>query len=356
VARYKLPLAGETLSESGPSVFASPFSSTSDELTDRYGRRHNNLRISVTDRCNLRCLYCMPEEVVFLPRQELLSFEEITTFVEAVLPLGIDKIRLTGGEPLLRKDLYKLVRMLAALPGLRDLSLTTNGLLLKEQAPRLYEAGLRRINISLDTLDPQRFRLLTRRDGLERVLSGIQAVRQLGFSPIKINMVALRAFAERDLVPLARLCRDWGLELRIIEYMPIGAEEWERDKVVTAEECLQWLEESIAPLRPIAHDPTSPALEYEYLDGRGRVGIIASISRPFCRHCNRLRLTAEGKLRYCLFALEETDIKPFLRRNPPDLLQIQQLVRETVWAKWPGHQIHSAEFVKPQRTMHAIGG
>lgn len=325
-------------------------------LVDRFGRRHNNLRISVTDRCNLRCIYCMPEEALFLPREELLTFEEITRFVQTVQPLGINKIRLTGGEPLLRKDLHKLVHMLVQVPGIEDLSLTTNGLLLAQQAPRLYEAGLRRLNVSLDTLDPQHFRQLARREGLEQVLAGIEVARRLGFSPIKINMVALRGYAEKDVVPLARFCRHNGLELRIIEYMPIGADQWERDKVVTADECLQWIGEQVCPLQPVASDPTAPAQEYAYSDGQGRVGVIASISRPFCHSCNRLRLTAEGKLRYCLFALEESDVKPLLRRQPFDSQAVQELVRQTVWAKWDGHQIHSAQFVKPQRTMHAIGG
>lgn len=355
MSRHALPLADELSSvAAAPSRDSHPPSE--GPLLDRFGRRHNNLRISVTDRCNLRCLYCMPEEVVFLPREELLSFEEIALFVEAVLPLGIDRVRLTGGEPLLRRDLHKLIRILTALPGLRDLSLTTNGLLLVDQAPLLYDAGLRRLNISLDTLDPHRFRQLARRDGLERVLAGIEAARRLGFSPIKINMVALRGFAELDLIPLARFCRERQLELRIIEYMPIGADQWEHRKVVPAEQCLRWISEQIGPLEPLPGDPNAPAAEYAYADGGGRVGVIASITRPFCHSCNRLRLTAEGRLRYCLFALEETDVKPLLRQQPFPYRQLQQAVRQTVWSKWQGHQIHSAQFVKPPRTMHAIGG
>jgi len=356
VTRHRLPLADEIIPWNSDSESGRLDSAGDGMLIDRYGRRHNNLRISVTDRCNLRCTYCMPEEVVFLPRRELLSFEEITRFVETVVPLGIDKVRLTGGEPLLRKELHKLIRMLTALPGLRDISLTTNGLLLAEQAQQLYDVGLRRLNISLDTLDPLHFRQLTRRDGLDKVLTGIEVARKVGFRPIKINMVAIRGFAEQDLVPLARFCREWGLELRIIEYMPIGAEEWEQSKVVPAAECLQWITDDVAPLRSIDYDPSSPAQEYEYIDGRGRVGVIATITRPFCQSCNRLRLTAEGKLRYCLFALEETDVKSMLRSQPFDPHYLQQVVRQVVWSKWEGHQIHSPNFIKPQRTMHAIGG
>ncbi len=325
-------------------------------LVDRYGRRHNNLRISVTDRCNLRCVYCMPEDVIFVDRSELLSFEEIAAFVRMVAPLGIDKLRLTGGEPLMRRDLHRLVRMLRDVPGIHDLALTTNGLLLAEQAAALYDAGLRRLNVSLDTLDPQRFRQLARRDGLERVLAGLEAARRAGFHPIKINAVAVRGFIEHDAVPLARFCRQQGYELRFIEYMPIGAEAWERSKVVCADELIEWIAAGVGPLRPLPGDPTAPAVEYEYVDGGGRVGVIASVSRPFCRSCNRLRLTADGKLRHCLFALEETDIRPLLRATPPDAAAIVHALAATVWNKWEGHEINTARFVKPARTMHAIGG
>src|SRR5579872_5510080 len=192
-------------------------------LKDTYGRVHNNLRISVTDRCNLRCTYCMPEEVVFMDRRELLTFEEIAQFVRVAAPLGIDKVRLTGGEPLMRRGLESLVRLLVAIPGIKDVGLTTNGILLAEHARSLYEAGLRRINISLDTLDPGRFRQLTRRDGLEKVLEGVDAAKQAGFAPIKINAVSIRGVTELDAVPLARYARERGLEMRFIEYMPIGA-------------------------------------------------------------------------------------------------------------------------------------
>jgi cyclic pyranopterin phosphate synthase len=298
----------------------------------------------------------MPEEVVFLDRKELLTFEEITRFVEVVAPLGIDKIRLTGGEPLLRRDLARLARMLIAVPGIKDLGLTTNGILLRDQARSLFDAGLRRLNISLDTLNPDRFRQLTRRDGLDRVLAGILAARELGFDPIKINTVSIRGITEHEIVPLARFARRHGLEVRFIEYMPIGADRWERDKVLFAHEILEILERDIGPLVPMEdYDPRAPAMEFRYLDGTGRVGIIASVSRPFCRSCNRIRLTAEGKLRNCLFALDEIDLKPLLRSRAPDD-EIAQQVRRSVAAKWEGHEINTSRFIKPLRTMHAIGG
>jgi cyclic pyranopterin phosphate synthase len=325
-------------------------------LLDTFGRVHNNLRISVTDRCNLRCTYCMPEEVKFLDKHELLSFEEITRFVEIAAPLGINKVRLTGGEPLLRRDLARLVDMLARVPGIDDISLTTNGLLLAQQASALHDAGLRRINISLDTLDPARFRELTRRDGLDGVLEGIQAARRTGFGPIKVNAISIRGITEHEVVPLAHYARANDLEMRFIEYMPIGADSWERNKVFFAHEILDLIEQHVAPLVPVEdYDPRAPAMEFQYADGGGRVGIIASISRPFCLSCNRVRLTAEGKLRNCLFALDEVDLKPLLRRDAP-AEEIAALVRQNVWAKWEGHEINTARFVKPQRTMHTIGG
>ncbi len=326
-------------------------------LVDTFGRIHNNLRISVTDRCNLRCTYCMPEEVTFLDKSALLSFEEMTHFATVAASLGVNKIRLTGGEPLLRRDLPTLVRMIAAIPGIDDIGLTTNGLLLANRAKSLFDAGLRRLNVSLDTLDPGRFFELSRRDGLPQVLAGLAAAKAAGFAPIKVNAVAIRGFIEHDAVALARFCRAEGFELRFIEYMPIGADLWEREKVVFAHELLEWLEAGVAPLGPAAdYDPRSPAMDFEYADGRGRVGIIASVSRPFCRSCNRIRLTAEGKLRNCLFAHDEADVKPLLRARPADDDAIRAALTANVWAKREGHEINSAKFVKPLRTMHSIGG
>jgi GTP 3',8-cyclase len=327
-----------------------------DPLIDTFGRVHNNLRISVTDRCNLRCTYCMPEEVTFLDRSELLTFEEITAFTRVAAGLGVDKVRLTGGEPLLRRDLPELVRMLLAVPGVRDLGLTTNALLLTAQAGPLYAAGLRRLNVSLDTLDPERFRQLARRDALAETLTGIDAAGSAGFERIKVNAVVLRGVNDTDVVPLARYARDRGLEMRYIEYMPIGAEAWEREKVVFAHEILEAVERDVGPLVPAEdYDPRAPAMDFRYADGGGRVGIIASVSRPFCRRCNRLRLTADGKVRNCLFALDELDVKPLLR-PVTDAAAVAELVRRSVAAKWEGHEINTAKFVKPTRTMHAIGG
>ncbi len=325
-------------------------------LIDTFGRIHNNLRISVTDRCNLRCTYCMPEEVTFMDRAELLTFEEIAHFVCVSATLGIDKVRLTGGEPLMRRDLDRLVQMLVAIPGIKDVGLTTNGILLADQAQRLYDAGLRRINVSLDSLEPARFREVARRDGLERVLAGIDAAKKAGFDPIKVNAISMRGLTEFEVVPLARYARERGLELRFIEYMPIGAEAWERDKVYYAHEILEQLENAIGPLVPADdYDPRAPAMEFQYLDRKGRVGIIASVSRPFCLSCNRIRLTSDGKLRNCLFALDEVDVKPYLR-GPTNDSALADLLRKNVYDKWEGHEINSARFIKPLRTMHMIGG
>jgi cyclic pyranopterin phosphate synthase len=325
-------------------------------LTDSFGRSHNNLRLSVTDRCNLRCTYCMPEEVTFLDRSELLTFEELTAFVRVAAGLGVDKVRLTGGEPLLRRGLADLVRMLVAVPGVRDLGLTTNGVLLPDQAKPLFDAGLRRLNVSLDTLDAQRFRQLARRDALANVLAGIEAARAAGFERIKLNAVVVRGMNEMDVVPLARYARERDLEMRYIEYMPIGGEAWQRDQVVFAHEILEAIEREIGPLVPAEdYDPRAPAMDFRYADGAGRVGIIAPVSRPFCRRCNRLRLTAEGKLRNCLFSLDELDVKPLLR-PATDGEAIAAMIQRSVAAKGEGHEINSARFVKPERTMHAIGG
>ena len=347
----RLPLAQ---TPAGPRPNAGPIPHAGP-LLDTYGRQHDNLRVSVTDRCNLRCTYCMPEDVTFLPKEELLTFEEITHLVRVTVGLGINKVRLTGGEPLLRRDLATLVRMLVAIPGLKDVGLTTNGLLLKAQAQALREAGLRRLNVSLDTLDPGRFRELARRDGLNAVLDGLAAAKAAGFEQIKVNAVAIRGLTEPDVVPLATYCRENGFELRFIEYMPIGADPWERDKVLPAADILDQLATAFGPLKtPSDHDPHAPALEFAYIDG-GRVGIIASVTRPFCRQCNRLRVTADGKLRNCLFSLDESDIRTLLR-PVPDEPGLRETVRRVVWQKWEGHEINSARFVKPARTMHAIGG
>jgi cyclic pyranopterin phosphate synthase len=328
-----------------------------NQLVDSWGRPHNNLRISVTDRCNIRCVYCMPEDVRFLPRADLLTFEEIERVTRVAVPLGIDKVRLTGGEPLVRRDLPKLVEKLVAIRGLEDVGLTTNGILLAPVAGTLRDAGLKRINISLDTLDPARFERLTRRPGVKRVIEGIMAAKAAGFDPVKINAVAIRGETEDDVVPLARFAREYGLELRFIEYMPLDAGHlWEREKVLFASDIIDLIADGIGALFPVSDpDPRAPALDYEYADGRGKVGFIASVSRPFCMSCNRLRLTSDGKLRNCLFSLEESDLRGLLRGGASDAL-IGETFRDCVASKWEGHEINTSRFIQPERLMHSIGG
>ena len=328
-----------------------------NRLIDSFGRPHNNLRISVTDRCNIRCVYCMPEQVEFLPRAQLLSFEEIERFVRIAVTLGIDKVRLTGGEPLVRRDLPVLIEKLAAIPGIKDIGLTTNGILLATVARTLWDSGLRRINVSLDTMDAAKFRQLTRRTGLEQVIAGILAAKETGFNPVKVNAIAMRGVTEDDVVPLAQFSREHGLELRFIEYMPLdGGHLWEREKVLFAADIIDLLERGIGPLHPVVdQDPRAPALDYDWADGGGRIGFIASVSRPFCLSCNRIRLTSDGKLRNCLFALDETDIRGLLRGGASEAT-IAQAIRDSVASKWEGHEINTARFIQPERMMHAIGG
>jgi len=328
------------------------------ELRDTFGRVHDSLRISVTDRCNIRCFYCMPEEgVKFQGREEILSFEEIERVAAVAAANGVTKIRLTGGEPLVRHDLPVLIRKLAVIPGIQDIALTTNAVLLATQAASLYGAGLRRLNIHLDTLDRGRFQQMTRRDDLPRVLEGIEAARQAGFKALKLNAVAVKGLNEPDIVPIAQFCRQNGMEARFIEFMPLDAQHlWDRAKVLSADEMLALISREIGELIPVPDaDPRAPATEYRYADGSGRVGFIASVTKPFCLNCNRLRLTSDGKLRYCLFAIEETDIKPLLRNGAPDDA-IAAALRQTTLDKWLGHQINSAQFVPPPRPMYSIGG
>jgi GTP 3',8-cyclase len=326
-------------------------------LQDSFGRSHDNLRISVTDRCNIRCFYCMPEDgVQFVNRREILDFEEIERFVRIAVGLGVTKLRVTGGEPLLRRDLPVLIERLASIPGVRDLALTTNGVLLPELARPLHDAGLRRINVHIDTLDRDRFRQITRRDDIDRVLAGLEECRRLDYR-VKLNAVAVKNLVEPDIVPLALYARERGFEVRYIEFMPLDAQNlWDRGKVLLADDMIAMLSREISPLIPIPDpDPRAPATEYDFADGGGRVGFIASVSRPFCLHCNRLRLTADGKLRYCLFAIEEDDVKTLMRSGAPDD-EIAALIRKNVAGKWIGHEINSTKFVAPPRPMYSIGG
>lgn len=326
-------------------------------LLDTFGRLHDNLRISVTDRCNIRCYYCMPEGAVqFGPREEILSFEEIERFVRIATPLGVRKLRITGGEPLLRKDLPVLIERLSAISGIDDIGLTTNGVLLQRDAEPLWNAGLRRLNIHLDTLDRERFRQITRRDDFDRVIGGILECVRLGYR-IKLNAVAIKGVTEPDVVPLARFGREHGIEIRYIEFMPLDAQGlWNDSSVLTADAILDSLIREVGPLVEVPDkDPRAPATEYRFADGGGQVGFIASVSKPFCLNCNRLRLTADGHLRYCLFAIEETNVKTLLRSGASDA-EIIAAVQSTVRAKWIGHEINKQGFVPPPRPMYAIGG
>ena len=327
-------------------------------LVDSLGRVHTNLRISVTDRCNIRCFYCMPnEEVSFRPREELLSFEEIEKFVRALVPLGIDKLRLTGGEPLVRSNLPALVARLSQVPGINDLALTTNGLLLTDQASELRQAGLHRLNISLDTLQEEKFHRITRRTGLPKVLDGIYTAQRVGFQKIRINAVAIQGLTEDDVIPLAEFSRTHGLELRFIEFMPLDAENhWNAESQLTGQTLRNILEKVYCPLVPSPRtDPSQPAVDFQFADGKGNIGFINPVSEPFCKNCNRLRLTAEGQVRNCLFSTVEWDARAILRESGSEQA-IRQLVRDCVAAKQPAHGIGTVDFLKPQRAMYQIGG
>jgi cyclic pyranopterin phosphate synthase len=327
-------------------------------LIDSFGRVHTSLRISVTDRCNIRCFYCMPNENVrFRPRHEILTFEEITRFVSVVSQMGVHRLRLTGGEPLVRAGLPQLVKMLAALPSVDDLALTTNGILLAEQAALLRSAGLERVNISLDTLSEEVFQKISRREGLGRVLAGIAAAQRAGFQQIRLNAIAIRGLTEDEIVPLARFARDRGLELRFIEYMPLDAEQhWQAADVLDGQAIRRILEAEFGPLVPVGRPhPSQPASDFQYADGRGRIGLIQPVSQPFCGDCDRLRLTAEGQVRNCLFSTAEWDARALLRGDGSDD-EIADLVRDCIRAKAPAHGINTIDFVRPQRAMYQIGG
>jgi cyclic pyranopterin phosphate synthase len=324
-------------------------------LIDTYGRMADDLRISVTDRCNLRCTYCMPAEgMQWLPRAEILSYEEIDRLVGVFMSLGVHTVRLTGGEPLARRDLPVLVEMLAA-RGVPDLSLTTNGVFLAEHAGPLARAGLRRVNVSVDSLLRHRFAEMTRRDALDQVLEGLRAAEVAGLQPIKLNCVVVRGTNDGEVVDFARFARDTGYEVRFIEFMPLDADEtWTRDAVVPSREVLERIDE-VYPLEPIQHGP-EPATMWRFRDGaRGAIGVIASVSEPFCASCNRIRITADGQFRTCLFAMEETDVRALLRGGANDN-EIADAIRKAVAGKWAGHKINDADFARPARSMSLIGG
>jgi cyclic pyranopterin phosphate synthase len=327
-------------------------------LIDEFGRVHTALRISVTDRCNIRCFYCMPNEAVqFKPRSELLTFEEIERFVQAIVPLGVTKLRLTGGEPLLRAELPELVRRLANIPGVTDLALTTNGMILEQQAQDLHAAGLRRLNISLDTLNEATFLKISRRSGLDRVLAGIEAARGAGFEKIRLNAVSLVGISEAEVVPLVQFAGERGMEMRFIEFMPLDAEHhWQTESVLTGAMVRQIIEDKFGPLTESPRtDPSQPAVDFTLADTQTVIGFINPVSEPFCGDCNRLRLTAEGQLRNCLFSEVEWDARRLLRRGADDE-ELETLIRHCVAAKKRGHGIDSPAFLRPERAMYQIGG
>ncbi len=326
-------------------------------LVDDQGRVHTDLRISVTDRCNLRCYYCMPAEGVrFRPHAEILSFEEIERFVRAAVPLGIRKIRLTGGEPLVRKGVVRLVEMLAAVPGIDDLAMTTNGTLLDEFAEPLKAAGLHRLNISLDTLDRQKFQRITRHDKFDQAIKGIAAARKAGFEGIKLNALAIRDISEEEVVPLALFARDNQLLLRFIEFMPVdGDRQWYDGQVLHSERIVDILSAALGTPQPLAvNGSIAAAREYRFADGV-QVGLIPSITKPFCRKCNRLRLTADGQLRSCLFATHQWNVRTLLRDGGTDQ-QIEQLIRAVVQDKQKARGTRNGDFGRSDKTMHQIGG
>jgi len=324
-------------------------------LIDTFGRIADDLRISVTDRCNLRCTYCMPAEgMKWLPRTEILSYEEIDHLVGVFMSLGVHTVRLTGGEPLARRHLPVLAEMLAA-RGVPDLSLTTNGVFLAEHAGALARAGLKRVNVSVDSLLRHRFAEMTRRDALDQVMDGLRAAEAAGLQPIKLNCVVVRGTNDDEIVDFARFARDTGYEVRFIEFMPLDADEtWTRDAVVPSREVLARIDE-VFPLEPIQHGP-EPATMWRFRDGaHGAIGVIASVSEPFCASCNRIRITADGQFRTCLFAMDETDLRALLRGGASDN-DIADAIRRAVAGKWAGHKINDADFARPARSMSLIGG
>ena len=330
---------------------------TKRPIVDTFGRVATDLRVSVTDRCNFRCTYCMPEEgLKWLPKRDVLTFEEITRLVGLFHALGVRTVRLTGSEPTVRRDLASLVRMLREAAPDVDLSLTTNGFLLDELAAPLAEAGLDRINVSVDSLLRHRFAEMTRRDALDRVMEGLRAAEAAGLTPIKLNCVVLRDSNDDEVADFAAFARSTGYDVRFIEYMPLDADHaWERAKVVPSREVLARIAERF-PLVAETTEGPAPASSYRFADGApGRVGVIASVTEPFCDSCDRMRITADGQFRSCLFSLEETDLRAPMRDGASDD-DLETLIRATMWAKLDGHRINHPDFVQPVRSMSAIGG
>ena len=327
-------------------------------LIDPFARRVKDLRISITDRCNFRCAYCMPEEGMhWLPREELLTYEEMARIARVCVDhFGFEAIRITGGEPLVRAHVTRLIQLLAPLNV--DLAMTTNGVKLPELAHELAAAGLRRVNISLDTLQRERFFGLTKRDELDRVLAGVAAAQSAGLDPVKINAVVMRGINDDEVVDIARFGRDQGVGVRFIEFMPLDAQgEWSADKVVPAHEILDRID-AVFPLEEhAAAAHVEPAQRFRYRDGQGDIGVIASVTEPFCESCDRVRITAEGQFRTCLFALEETDLRAISRSGDADADErLAEAIAAAVGTKWAGHHIGRDDFVRPARSMSQIGG
>jgi cyclic pyranopterin phosphate synthase len=328
-----------------------------EPLFDGHGRRISDLRVSVTDRCNFRCQYCMPADgLPWLERSEVLSFEEIEEVVRLLAEMGVTDLRLTGGEPLVRREFPRLVSMLAGVPGLHDLSLTTNGYLLERDAAALVDAGIKRVNVSIDSLQRDRFFQLTRRDSLPQVLRGLEAIAQHPeVCPIKVNAVALRDFTEEEAIPFAEFARTTSFQVRFIEFMPLdGDGAWSPDQVLSGDE-LRAIIHQVHPLEEVPREPHATARVFRFADGRGEIGFINPVSEPFCADCNRIRLTADGKLRTCLFSLHETDLRAPLRAGAT-ADELEGIIRDAVWRKELKHRIGEPGFRQPPRTMSAIGG
>ena len=328
-----------------------------EPLQDGHGRPIGDLRVSVTDRCNFRCQYCMPAEgLPWLDRDEILRFEEIERLVALFASLGVTDVRLTGGEPLVRRDFPTLVRMLATVESVEDLSLTTNGYLLEAMAQDLVAAGLRRVNVSLDSLSRDRFFQITRRDALPQVIRGLEALeRHPEVAPIKVNCVAMRGFTEEEVLPFAELARRKPYNVRFIEFMPLDADHaWSEDRVLTGAE-IRTMIHAVHPLEPRPRESHSTARTYRFRDGLGEIGFVNPVSEPFCADCNRIRLTAEGKLRTCLFSLHETDLRAPRRAGASDA-DLEQVIRDAVWRKELKHHVSEPGFRQPARTMRRIGG
>lgn len=325
-------------------------------LIDRFGRVHRSLRISVTDRCNLRCTYCMPEHTpTYQPRSEILTFEEIVRFVQIAVSLGVEDVRLTGGEPLVRSQLHRLVRSLVSIKGLQKVSLTTNGVLLKEQLEELNDAGLRYVNVSLDALDEESFRVATRRDGLPKVLDAIDAAQHAGMS-VKVNSIAMRGLTEHQIIAFGEFTRRTGIPVRFIEFMPLDSDgHWDTSAVLSGAEIVAMFSQKVRPLIPIRRDGSAPSSDYRFDDGLGVIGVIPSVSEPFCDSCDRFRLTADGQLRNCLFGEDSGDVRSLLRSGASDTT-IVNAIEDAIATKKRGHGTDDLTFLRPSRPMHAIGG